>query len=174
MTMQRQVRPSSASPVNSLGSSTSLTQLPTLRETAPVGLSSTPQYFGFWAEKPLLRKEHVVPVHQRMGWRRPQSGRGLHSQLRAGKGSSVGRDGVTGLNNEGSQLSTLDEIDSVDGKQCCSVTGTSLASEWCAVSGSLHGRKMQSNGHSGDGTEGEGGGEECGVEQIAGNEVCIH
>ena len=88
-------------------------QLSSLRETAPVGLSSTPQYFGFWSEKPLLRKEFVVPVYQRKVWRRPQSGRGSQFQVRgAGKGGSSGG---AGLDNDGS-LSTLDEIESLDGE----------------------------------------------------------
>lgn len=40
--------------------------------TVPVALTSVPQYFNFWKEKPLLTKDWDVTLHQRKS-RRPRS-----------------------------------------------------------------------------------------------------
>lgn len=87
-----------------------------LRETAPVSLSNTPQYFGFWAEKPLLKKEFVVPVHRRRGWRRPHSGSWSLAMSRGKGGGGGDGDGGGVRDNERGLLSTLDERDSLDGE----------------------------------------------------------
>ena len=93
-----------------LSNSTSSVQL--VRDTAPVSVSSTPQYFGFWNEKPLLRKEFVTPVHRRKNWRRPRSAI-WSSSIDRGKGSGADDTGKgrLGGENETGLLSALDELD---------------------------------------------------------------
>lgn len=71
----------------------SLVQLGSLSETAPVTVSYTPQYFGFWNEKPILKKEFVVPVHKRRPWKR--SSVGSH-QVTAGGGNDRSKTGSNG------------------------------------------------------------------------------
>ena len=43
------------------------------QKTVPVSLSSVPEYFNFWNEKPLRPREWDVPMHARKSRRRPKS-----------------------------------------------------------------------------------------------------
>lgn len=106
-----QARPSSASIINQQSSSySSSSSTVQLRDTAPVSVSSTAQYFGFWNEKPILKREFVKPVHSRKKWRRPSSGLGSNGKRKTNEGEETNSGSNTGL------LTTLDEIDSLDGE----------------------------------------------------------
>ena len=43
------------------------------QKTVPVSLSSVPEYFNFWNEKPLRPREWDIPMHARKSRRRPKS-----------------------------------------------------------------------------------------------------
>lgn len=85
-------------------------------KTVPVALSSTPQYFNFWLEKPLLPKTWDVPMHQRKSRTRPRSdygiriNRNLKDKSRSAGSLGLGNGTGNDLNNDG-KLATLFEVD---------------------------------------------------------------
>ena len=45
--------------------------------STPVLLSGVPQYFNFWAEKPLKPRDWDIKTHPRKQWKRPRSNYGF-------------------------------------------------------------------------------------------------
>ena len=66
--------------------------VPIRNVATPVAVSSTPQYFGFWNEKPLKPRDWSKKTYPRTKWKRPQSsyGSGL-----------AGRNNKNGMKNGG-------------------------------------------------------------------------
>jgi hypothetical protein len=97
----KRVRPTTAQPLRRYSSiesqTTAVTAEKVKNKTVPVALTSVPQYFNFWLEKPLLPKTWEVPTHQRKSRRRPRSEYGTRGiSGRQGKKDNIGRSRESG------------------------------------------------------------------------------
>ena len=106
--------------------------------TVPVALTSVPQYFNFWKEKPLLTKDWDVTLHQRRS-RRPRSDYGTRFYITRRKSETD--------KGCGQKFSETTEL------------GTLLEDDDSNFSDDSHGGSRKKRGHLEDegGGEGEGG-----------------
>ena len=80
-------------------------------KAVPVALSSTPQYFNFWLEKPLLPKTWDINMHQRKSRHRPKSDYGVHINRNRNKKSDSNNKNGNDNETDGTKLGTLLEVD---------------------------------------------------------------
>lgn len=83
-------------------------------KTVPVLLTNVPQYFNFWNEKPIRRREWGIPTHERRLRKcRPKSDYGIRgnslNKTNLGNNTS-GVNGAGGGENDLSELGTLFEV----------------------------------------------------------------
>ena len=76
-------------------------------------MTHTPEYFNFWAGKPLLQRDFSVGVQKRKVWRRPKSDYGSR---RLESGGCAGR--MRGWGEKEGVLETVVERDSAVGSEC--------------------------------------------------------
>ena len=87
--------------------------------STPVALSSTPQYFDFWNEKPLKPRDWSRKTYPRKPWKRPKSSYGLlngHGDSK--KNGNQSRNGFTetdDVNNSGHNAAATSDNDNKTG-----------------------------------------------------------
>ena len=89
---------------------------PLPRDTTPVALGTTPEYFNFWQGKPLKYRDWTIPQYGRKSRPRPKSDYGsrFYSRRKSDKSSQDGDDASS--KGDGTEGLNLDDLMGLGGK----------------------------------------------------------